>query len=258
MRLFIICLLTILSLSAADQPERRVLVWTRNFVPNNGKSYVHDNIANNVTCIKELGAANGFGVDQSDDPAIWSDGKLKPYKALIFANANNQSFDNEEQKAAFQRYIRAGGGFVGIHSACGVERQWEWYWQLLGGTFVVHAKYGPFTIQVVDNTHPSTAHLGTTWEWTDEFYVLKNMNPNIHVLLAADLAKSPTPALAKKHPEFGTACPLAWCHVFEGARSFNTTLGHNKEVYLKDEPFRKHLLGGIQWAMGDGPVPTKK
>jgi hypothetical protein len=44
---------------------------------------------------------------------------------LVFSNTNNQIFDTEQQKLAFQRYIQAGGGFVSIHSACGSEREWR-------------------------------------------------------------------------------------------------------------------------------------
>ena len=55
-----------------------------------------------------------------------------------------------------------------------------------------------------------------------------------------------TKKIAESLPD---SVPLAWCHEFEGARSFYTALGHKKEYY-SDPNFRKHLLGGIQWAMG--------
>ena len=86
-------------------------------------AYVHDNIAASVAAIKKLGA------EQTTSPwtsrttrRSFTDQNLKRYKALVFDNTNNEIFDNEEQKAAFQRYIRAGGGFVGIHSATGSMR----------------------------------------------------------------------------------------------------------------------------------------
>src|ERR1035441_1879114 len=110
----------------AASPERRVLVYTKNQI---GKGlYVHDNIPASVAAIKKLGEENSFAVDVSDDPAVFTDENLKRYKALIFDNSNNEIFGSEEQKTAFQRYIRAGGGFVGIHSATGSMRQWPWVW----------------------------------------------------------------------------------------------------------------------------------
>ncbi len=142
--LALLACLTATVLGAA--PERRVLVYTKNQV---GKGlYVHDNISASVAAIKKLGAANNFAVDVSDDPALFTDQNLKRYQALIFDNTNNEIFDNEEQKAALQHYIRAGGGFVGIHSASGSMRQWPWFWAVVGGKFSRHARMQKFTIRV--------------------------------------------------------------------------------------------------------------
>ena len=137
-------------------PEPRVLVYTRNQV---GKGlYVHDNIPASVAAIKKLGSANDFAVDVSDDPAVFTDQNLKRYRVVVFDNTNNEVFDNEDQKAAFQRYIRGGGGFVGIHSATGTMRKWPWFWALVGGKFSRHARMQQFTIKVTDPKDLSTAH----------------------------------------------------------------------------------------------------
>ena len=163
----------------AASPERRVLVYTKNQI---GKGlYVHDNIPASVAAIKKLGEENSFAVDVSDDPAVFTDQNLKRYKALIFDNTNNEIFGNEEQKAAFQRYIRAGGGFVGIHSASGSMRQWPWFWEMLGGKFLRHPKLQSFTIKVKDPKDISTAHLGASFQWTDEFYFLDHMPDGLHI-----------------------------------------------------------------------------
>ncbi len=102
--------------------EPRLLVYQRN-----GKGFVHDNLATSAAAIRELGTQNGFGVEVSTNAAVFTDGNLKQYRALVFANSNNEAFDNDEQRAAFQRFIRAGGGFVGIHSSTGSERQWDYF-----------------------------------------------------------------------------------------------------------------------------------
>ena len=176
-------------------PERRVLVYTKNQV---GKGlYIHDNIPASVAAIKKLGAENNFIVDVSDDPASFTDQNLKRYQALIFDNTNNEIFDNEEQKAAFQRYIRAGGGFVGIHSATGSMRQWPWFWSVVGGKFSRHAKMQKFTVKVKDPKDASTAHLPATFEWTDEFYYVDHMPTGLHVLLAGDLTHLDDPGKDK-------------------------------------------------------------
>jgi type 1 glutamine amidotransferase len=244
----LIALLAILTAGVLNAaPERRVLVYTKN-----GKGYVHDNIAASVAAIKQLGATNNFAVDVSDDPAVFTDQNLKRYKALVFDNTNNEIFDNEDQKAALQRYIRAGGGFVGIHSTCGAEREWPWFWELVGGKFLRHPKMQAFTVKVKDREDISTAHLPASFQWTDEFYFLDHIPAGRHILLAGDLTTLDDPA-KDKYPgkQFGDEFPLAWRHEFDGGRAWYTALGHQKEHY-SDPRLTRHILGGILWAMGDG------
>jgi type 1 glutamine amidotransferase len=236
-------------LARAEEP--RALIYTRNGPTADGKKgFVHDNIAASVKALRELGQENGIAMDISDDPKVFNDENLKSYGVVIFDNSNNSAFDTEAQKAAFQKFIRRGGGFVGIHSATGSERKWPWFWQLIGGTFWFHPPLQKFTINIVDKKHPATACLpGETWAWEDEFYLMKEQPQNLRVLLAGNVKALKVNAKQKaaidKLPD---SIPLAWCHEFEGARSFYTALGHKKEYY-SDPLFRKHLLGGIQWAL---------
>ena len=237
-------LLTVLAAQGAE-PLPRVLLYTRNGLTVEGKKgFVHDNIPNSIAAIRELGAQNGFAVDVSEDPKDFTAANLKSYRALVFSNTNNQIFDDEEQKAALQTYVRGGGGIAAIHSACGSMRSWPWFWSLIGGSFVRHPKLQEFTVHVLDHHHPSTKFLGETWKVTDEFYYLRDMPTGLSVLLAGDL----TTLVDPQKPQ-GTRHPLAWYHEIEGGRCWYTTLGHRKEVY-NDPTFRKHILGGILWAMG--------
>lgn len=243
---------------AACAAEDRVLVYTRNHVTG-GKGFVHDNIATNVAVLRELAATAGFAIDVSDDPAVFTDANLKQYKAIVFANSNNEAFADDAQREAFKRYIHAGGGFAGIHSATGSERKWEWYWSLIGGSFARHAKMQKFKVVAVDRNHPSTAaYPAEPFVWEDEFYFMKSMPAGLRILLAGDLSSLDDPQKDKsRDPNYtkGDLHPLAWCHYFEGGRAWYTALGHQKAHYA-DPLFRKHLLGGILWAMGrSAPAP---
>jgi uncharacterized protein len=270
LRIFLALVLLLSAVCLAGAAERRVLVYTKN-----GKGYVHDNIAASVAAIKKLGAENDFMVDVSEDPAVFTTTNLKRYKAVIFDNANNEIFDNEAQKAALQSYLRgpkrvqspkgaeqaaswqgrvpSGGGFVGIHSASGAERDWPWFWEVLGGKFLRHPKLQTFTVKVKDPNDPSTKHLPATFQWKDEFYFLDHMPEGLHVLLAGDLTTLDDPA-KEKYPgkKFGDEFPLAWKHEIEGGRAWYTALGHQKEHY-SDPMLMQHILGGILWAMGTTP-----
>lgn len=235
---------------AAEQP--RVLVYTRNQA---GKGlYVHDNIPASVDALKKLGAENHFAVEVSDDPASFTTANLPRFKVIVFDNSNNEILDTEAQKDALRHYVQAGGGIVGLHSASGSMRHWPWFQAMLGGKFARHPKLQTFTIRVKDPNNPSTAHFPPSFPWTDECYFLTNMPPDLHVLLAGDLATLNDPDKDRfKNPRYGDEIPLCWCHQFDGGREWYTALGHQKEHYA-DPVFTRHLLGGILWAMGETNV----
>jgi len=236
---------------SAGAGESRILIY-----PKNNKGFIHDNIPACVAALQKAAVENGFTAEVSTNASVFTDENLKKYKVLVFANSNNEAFDTQAQKDAFMRYIRGGGGFVGIHSACGSERAWPWYWAMLGGTFAWHPALQKFTITIVDHNHPATACLpGNTWAWEDEFYALKEMPADLHILLTGDMKKL---QLSKKQKALvdtlPSPMPLAWYHEFEGGRCFYTALGHKKEHY-SDKQFMNHILGGILWAAGSDKKP---
>lgn len=239
--------------SEKGSSDLKVLVYTKN--GSGGSAYVHDNIQASVDAIMKIGMESGMKVDVSDDASVINEDNLRNYHCIVLSNTNNETFDTKDQKLAFVRYVHAGGGVVGIHSACGSEREWPWFWAMLGGKFERHPPFQEFDIKVIDHNHPSTAFLDDIWKWEDECYYLKYLNPGINILLAADLR---TVEDDKKdiYPGevFGNFFPLAWYHEFEGGRVFYTALGHKIEHY-SDPVLLKHLSGGIKWAIGDGHGP---
>jgi len=222
----------------------KVLVYTKN-----GEGFVHDNIESSVSAIQSIASRTGFVVDVSDNPEDFTDRKLKQYDVLVFSNTNNDVFENDAQRIALMRYIQSGGGFVGIHSASGTERNWPWFKRLLGGTFDWHEPGQAFAVKLVDKDHPSVAHLPQVWKRTkDECYYLKEMEVNLHVIAVNDLTT--IDKVSERRPKtFGNKFPSVWCHEFDGGRAWYTSLGHQKEDY-NDPDFQRHLLGGIQWAIG--------
>ena len=235
-------------LAAQTAPRSRVLVYTRNYTPD-GKGYVHDNIAASVAAIRKMGEEAGFGVDVSDNPEVFTAANLRQYAALVFANSNNEAFSDDAQRDAFKRYIEAGGGFVGIHSASGSERGWPYFWSVLGGKFAAHPRQQPFTVRVVDPDFPAAKGRPPQFPWTDECYFVDHLNPAIHPVLVTDRTKldglDRMPIDAAKFP---VDLPLAWHQEFDGGREFYLALGHNKEDY--ENPLLYGIIeNGILWAM---------
>ena len=176
---FIAILVASCSISQKEEKEKRILVFSK----TNG--YRHESIPNGKEALMRIGRENGIAVDTTEDAAVFNEQNLKRYSAVIFLNTVGDIL-NEEQKASFQRYIQAGGGLVGIHSATGTENNWPWFGKLVGGYFLSHPKIQMATVEVVDKQHPSTQHLPERWERTDEWYNFRDLNPDVKVLATLD------------------------------------------------------------------------
>lgn len=233
------------SSNIVDVSGKKILIYTKN-----GEGYVHDNIESSVKAIQEICAEEGIGTDVSENPSVFTEENLIQYDVIVFSNSNNEGFDTDEQKKVFQAYCRSGKGFAAIHSANATERQWPWFWALVGGKFVRHAPHQEFDVVVTDPRHPSTSSLPKRWTVNDECYYSNQLNPDIRVLLSADMTTIEDKGKEKYPGEtFYQSFPLCWCHNFEGGRQWYTALGHDASFY-EDETFRAHLRGGILWVLG--------
>lgn len=233
-------------MACADQPDepKRALIYTKN-----GEGYVHDNISASVAAMEKICASEGILTEVSDLPGVFTPENLQRFQVVIFCNSNNEAFDTEAQREAFQEFTRSGGGFVAIHSANASERDWPWYWAMVGGKFIRHAPHQEFDVLVTDPEHPSTSHLPARWTVTDECYYSYQLNPDIRVLLSADMTTVEDEGKDEYPGEtFGQQFPLCWCHQFEGGRQWYTALGHDAWFY-EDPLFVRHLTGGLQWVL---------
>lgn len=223
--------------------EPKVLVFSKT------AGYHHESIPTGIAAIQKLGAENGFTVDTTTQADMFNEENLAQYSTVIFLSTTGDVLNNY-QEADFERYIQAGGGYVGIHAAADTEYNWGWYGRLVGGYFTDHpgindpnpnVQAGQVTVK--DASNPSTSFLPNPWERTDEWYSYKNMNPDVHVLLELDEDSY------KGGFDMGVH-PIAWFHDYDGGRAFYTGGGHTNESY-SEELYLKHLLAGIQYAIGD-------
>lgn len=247
------CIIMMWSLTGYSQSANvkwknvKVLVYTKN-----GKGYVHDNIESSVKSIQKLGSEKGFTVVTGNDPSVFTDDNLKQYSFLLFANTNNDVFDTDQQRLAFRRYIESGGGFVGLHSVLGTERNWSWFKMMLGGSFAWHPKFQPLTLKVIDPSHQTAKGVPANWTKEDECYFMKEMYPGIKVVLAHDLSqlrKDEEDKVLKNVGSFARFYPAAWYQQFDGGTIWVTTLGHNKKDY-EDPVYLNHIFQGMEFVAG--------
>ena len=213
-----------------------VLVFSRT------TAFRHASIPAAVAAVEKLGAEHGYLVDATEDPGAFTDANLARYRAVVFLLTTGDVLDAGQQ-AAFERYIRAGGGFAGVHSASDTEYGWAWYGQLVGAYFKHHPAVQPAVVRIEDPGHPSTASLPTRWMRTDEWYDFRT-NPRgaVHVLATVDESSYSGGGMGTDHP-------IVWCHGFDGGRSWYTAMGHAAESYV-DPSFLSHLEGGIESVAG--------
>jgi cytochrome c len=222
---------------ATASAKPRILVFIKT------AGFYHESIPTGVAAIQKLGSENNFLVDSTRDAGYFVEDSLKNYQAVVFLSTTLNVL-NADQQVAFERYIQAGGGFAGIHAAADTEYDWPWYNKLVGAQFASHPQQQKAVIDVRDTTHAATSFLPRRWERFDEWYNYKNINPDVKVLATLDETTYQGGTNGENHP-------IIWYHQFDGGRAFYTGLGHTNESY--SEPlFLRHLLAGIQYAIGEG------
>ena len=205
---------------------------------------------------------------------------LHRYRAVIFAStsrdalfAHGRAIDPtlaintstgaslDAAKTALRQYIRAGGGFVGIHNAFGTEYNWPWYEGLLGDTnFYDHGEHQNGTVKTVASD-PSTDGLPKAWPFRDEWYNVEPFPTQVKFLLTVDEKTLTT--RQHLHPGHGDLHSVAWCQYYDGGRAWLTTLGHDAAAFTEGSEFpgrhefEQLVVNGIRSAMGLIPFCTK-
>src|SRR5580692_7189565 len=152
----------------------RILVFSKT------TGFHHASIADGNVAIQQLGKENQFNVDTTTDASWFTDDSLKKYSAVVFLSTTGNVLDYR-QRVALERYIQAGGGFVGIHAAADAEYDWHWYGRMIGGYFSHHNVGTPTaTLNVVDKNNIATKMLPDQWVRKDEWYHYKSVAKDLH------------------------------------------------------------------------------
>ncbi|MBQ4820282.1 ThuA domain-containing protein [Aquimarina sp. MMG016] len=240
-----LCHFLVFSLFAQD----KVLVFTK----TNG--FQHPSIGAGVTMIIDLGNANGlWTTDQTDNANDFNASNLAQYSAVIWCNTSGNNLLNTSQQQAFEDFIAAGGGFLGIHAATDTyrDRSWTFYNELVGAivqTSPNHTSNNFNADMTVVNSHPSVDFLGNvgdTWNKSEEYYYWKN---NGGQLFAGNIDLLEVESTGNN--DYDEARPISWYKEYGGGRSFYTALGHNSSDYTSNTNFIKHIEEGIKYVIGN-------
>ncbi|MGH3382042.1 MAG: ThuA domain-containing protein, partial [Actinoallomurus sp.] len=199
----------------AESSSFRVLVFSKT------TGFRHDSIPDGIAAVQKLGQEHGFAVDATEDATQFTDQNLAKYRTVVFLSTTGDPLDQPEEKAAFQRYIEHGGGYVGIHAAADSGYNWGWYGGLVGAYFKSHPAQQNVTVKVTGRGTAATQDLPNRWTRWDEWYNYRsNPRANVRVLASLDeTSYKPGPDAMGDHP-------IAWCHRYDGGKAFYTGMGH--------------------------------
>jgi type 1 glutamine amidotransferase len=273
--------------ASAEREGNRVLIYSRTAGPRHANLGPRlaaglnpplgpGNIVQNA--LKSWLEQEGIEVDWTEDVTRLSN--LHRYKAVIFASttrdalfAHGRAVDPtfavntatsahlDAAKTALRQYIRAGGGFVGIHNAFGTEYNWPWYEGLLGNAnYYDHGANQDGMVKIVARNDASTNGLPKTWPFRDEWYNLEPFPTRVKFLATVD--EDTLATRRELHPGHGDFHPVTWCQYYDGGRSWVTTLGHDGAAFTDGSgfpgqaAFKQMVVNGIKSAMGLVPFCT--
>lgn len=226
--------------SSQREGNPKVLVFSKTM------GFRHSNIEFAAQAIKKLGDQRGFEVELSEDSELFTEDNLQQYSAVLFLNTTGDIL-NTNQEVAMERYIQAGGGFVGIHASADTEYDWKWYGELNGAYFKSHPRQQHADMIIHPNPEfPLLDSFPNPWNRKDEWYNFREIPNHVNVLVSIDES-------TYEGGENGDNHPMVWYHEYDGGRAFYIEAGHTEEAF--EEPLYLDLLyAGIEYAVGDNKI----
>ncbi len=249
-------------------PKRKILFFSKSsgfehsaIKRNNGQpSFAEQTLA-------QLGPKYNFEFTFSKDGSLFTPEYLNQFDAFFFyttgdlttVGTDKNPAMTPEGKQAFIDAVKNGKGFIGSHSGADTFHtkpdaedksdryqtngdKSDPYILMLGGEFIKHGKQQVAPMRVVDKKFPGFEKLGDSFDMNEEWYSLKEFQPNLHVLLVQDTKSMPDNEY-KRSPY-----PATWARMYGKGRVFYTSMGHREDVWT-NEIFQNILMGGVSWAV---------
>lgn len=241
-------------LAAAPKQSRRILAFYR----CNG--FVHTSIPHANECVRVMAEkTKAFEVDFADTYDVFNAENLAKYDAILLNNTTHMEFPQPSQRDAFIDFIIGGKGLIGIHAASDNFNRHPQCLAIVGGTFAGHpwGAGGKWAFKLDDPGHVLNAAFGGSGFWhTDEIYQYK---PDsyvgtgiLRVLVSLDMTQE---AVSSRIDDGPREVPVSWVRTSGDGRVFYTNFGHREDTFA-NPVIVKHLIDGIQYALGDLPADS--
>lgn len=262
------CAFSALTLSAAPL---RVLFFTKSsgfehgvIKQDNGKPSFAEGI------LAGLGAKHDIVFTTSKDGSLFSPEYLAQFDVLLFYTSGDLTSIGTDRHPgitvnglnAFFDFVANGGGFVGVHSCSDTFHTMERgggnnprrtqrfrnygeaadpFVRMLGGEFIRHGKQQVARASIVDPKFPGFDGFGTELNVMEEWYTLKDLQTDNHVLLAMQTAGME--GVDYERPPY----PIAWARMHGKGRVAFNAMGHREDVW-ESAYFQSMLAGMLNWA----------
>ncbi len=246
-KLFLITALIIMGVTVNAQKDKpdfdepmNILVFSKT------SGFRHSSISEGIKMLYDLSPKQNWVLTATEDGSVFTDDFLKNFDMAVFISPTGDAIDDKGQ-AAFEKFIKSGKGFLGIHGAADFEYEWPFYGKLVGGYFKTHPPAQKGTVIFESHDHPAMEPFKgmETYTTVDEWYTFKE-NPRANVNVLARLDESTITKSKNDNWKMGDH-PLIWWNDIEGARSFYTVFGHTAEAF-QDEYVIEHIKNAINWA----------
>ena len=259
---------------AAETKPRKVLFFTKSsgFQHDVIKRAAPDELSFAEKILVDLGKQHGFNVTATKDGSYFTPEKLAEFDLVALYTTGDldkpdSKPDVKESKdggvpmppggpEALIAFVESGKGLVGFHCATdtfdhhGDGPNAHPYIKMIGGEFDGHGKQQNAKIRAVKQGGFAPLKDVADYELLEEWYLFKNIAPDMHVILVQDTAGMEQRYTDRK------PYPMTWARRHGKGRVFYTSMGHREDVWT-NPLFHQVTLGGMSWAAGNVDAETK-
>ena len=252
----IACALT-LNTVAADAPKRQVLFFSKSAGFEHSVIKVKDGQPSYADKIlMELGAKHNIEFTCTKNGSVFTPEGLAKFDAVFFYTTGDLTTPGHDGtppmpangKETLLNWIKSGKGFIGSHCATDTfhshGKDVDPYIDMIGGEFLSHGAQQKSKITCTDADFPGCCECRGGFEMHEEWYSLKNIAKDLHVLLFQ--GTTGMTGWMYQRPSY----PETWMKAYGSGRVFYTSMGHREDVWT-NPIFQNMLLNGIKFACGD-------
>ncbi|MCP4169165.1 MAG: ThuA domain-containing protein [Fuerstiella sp.] len=241
------CLVCGTSLSAAEKTRILMVTQSAGFKHGSVNRKEKDLAVAEVAMIQLGQKTDLFTVDCTQDCAAdLSRDNLQNYDAVMFYTTGKLPVAEPDLKYFLNEWLQQKGhGFIGFHSATDTYKDYQPYWDMIGGSFNGHpwGSGNTVTINVHEPGHPTMKPFGKEFQIKDEIYRYKNWQPEkVRVLMSLDMSRC--------KPSEPYHVPVAWVKSYGHGKVYVNNLGHNESTWA-DKRFLQSVTAGVKWIRGD-------